>query len=114
MKEARFFCEHCGKEVKVNARICTHCGSFFSAVRCPKCSFSGAGELFLHGCPRCGYAGGFADSNQLETAFEIGLDSHRKSRATGTGMQLPSWFYFVVIAVLGLSFLVLVLIYLNL
>ncbi len=114
MKEARFFCEHCGKEVKVNARVCNHCGSFFSAVRCPKCSFSGAGELFLHGCPRCGYAGGFGDSDQLETAFEFSLDSPGRRRSAGSGIQLPSWFYLVAIGVLGLSFLVLVLIYLNL
>jgi len=114
MKEARFFCEHCGKEVKASARVCTHCGSFFSAVRCPKCSFSGAGELFLHGCPRCGYAGGAGDTDQIETAFEFSLDSPSKRRNSGSGIQLPPWFYFVVIGVLGLSFVVLVLIYLNL
>jgi hypothetical protein len=113
MKEARFFCEHCGKEVKSSARVCTHCGSFFSAVRCPKCSFSGAGELFLHGCPRCGYAGGTVDSEQQETAFEFSLGSRNK-RTAPAGLQLPPWFFLVAIVVLGLSFLVLVFIYLNL
>ena len=56
----RFYCADCGEPVPEKARKCTHCGSIFTAVRCPKCSFEGKGELFESGCPACGYlvAGG--------------------------------------------------------
>lgn len=53
---AKYFCENCGKEVAANARFCPHCGRFFSAVRCPKCDYSGAVTAFKKGCPRCHYA----------------------------------------------------------
>ncbi|MDA8411931.1 MAG: zinc ribbon domain-containing protein [Treponema sp.] len=56
MKTPRYFCEHCGAEVKANARICPKCGRFFSAVKCPKCGFVGESEDFRAGCPVCGYA----------------------------------------------------------
>lgn len=54
----RFFCEHCGAEVKRNADRCSACGKFFSSVRCPKCGFVGAEDLFSDGCPACGYSAG--------------------------------------------------------
>ncbi len=56
MKTPRYFCEHCGAEVKGNARICPRCGRFFSSVKCPKCGFVGVSEDFRAGCPVCGYA----------------------------------------------------------
>ncbi|HOM23566.1 MAG: zinc ribbon domain-containing protein [Treponemataceae bacterium] len=52
----RFFCEHCGEEVPRNARVCPHCGRFFVHVRCPRCGFVGAEDLFKEGCPVCGYS----------------------------------------------------------
>ncbi|MEI6874795.1 MAG: zinc ribbon domain-containing protein [Spirochaetota bacterium] len=58
MKTARYFCEHCGGEVKGSARICSHCGRFFSSVKCPKCGSSGKASEFRFGCPVCGYAEG--------------------------------------------------------
>lgn len=55
MKRPRYYCEHCGAEVKRNSKICPHCGSFFSSVKCPKCEYSGRVSEFDHGCPVCGY-----------------------------------------------------------
>ncbi len=56
MKKPRYFCEHCGAEVKRDAIICPHCGRFFSSVKCPKCNYSGIVDEFEFGCPVCGYA----------------------------------------------------------
>jgi hypothetical protein len=56
VKEPRFFCEHCGAEVRRDARVCPRCGHFFSSVKCPKCGYSGKPDDFIGGCPSCGYA----------------------------------------------------------
>lgn len=53
----RFFCMSCGKEVDAESDACPSCGKLFRAVRCPKCSFTGEGELFIDGCPNCSYGG---------------------------------------------------------
>jgi len=55
-KEAKFFCESCGSEVKKNDKVCSTCGKFFAAVKCPKCGRTGSTEEFQSGCPTCGYA----------------------------------------------------------
>lgn len=55
LKEARFYCEHCGHEVPFNAAICSHCKKTFDAVKCPVCNFSGPPDKFLNGCPQCGH-----------------------------------------------------------
>ncbi len=56
MKRPRYFCEHCGLEVRKNAKICPRCGRFFSSVKCPRCGYTGQAEDFEAGCPVCGYA----------------------------------------------------------
>ena len=56
LKSAKFFCENCGAEVPQNARVCRHCGRFFSSVRCPQCGTTGGPNKFTNGCPTCGYA----------------------------------------------------------
>ena len=56
MKSPHYFCEHCGAEVKRDAKLCPKCGRFFSSVKCPKCDYSGAVSEFDSGCPVCGYA----------------------------------------------------------
>jgi hypothetical protein len=56
LKTPRYYCEHCGAEVKGSARICPKCGRFFSSVKCPKCGTAGKVEDFRYGCPVCGYA----------------------------------------------------------
>lgn len=58
LKEARFYCEHCGHEVPFNAAICPHCKKTFDAVKCPVCQFSGPPDRFLNGCPSCGHLSG--------------------------------------------------------
>jgi RNA polymerase subunit RPABC4/transcription elongation factor Spt4 len=62
VKTPRYFCEHCGAEVKGNARICPKCGRFFSSVKCPRCAYVGVAEDFRFGCPVCGYAEGMNDA----------------------------------------------------
>jgi len=56
LKRPRYFCEHCGLEVRKNAKICPRCGRFFSSVKCPRCGYTGQAEDFESGCPVCGYA----------------------------------------------------------
>ena len=52
----KYYCEFCGSLVRLGDRICPHCGSFFSQVRCPACQFQGESHLFRQGCPVCGFA----------------------------------------------------------
>jgi len=58
MKQPKYFCEHCGSEVGRKAKVCPHCGRFFSSVKCPHCGHVGVADDFLGGCPGCGYAEG--------------------------------------------------------
>ncbi|WP_407425831.1 zinc ribbon domain-containing protein [Treponema sp.] len=57
-QSAKFFCENCGAEVPQDAKVCKHCGKFFSSVRCPVCGETGTPGKFSNGCPKCGYAVG--------------------------------------------------------
>ncbi|MDC7225571.1 MAG: zinc ribbon domain-containing protein [Spirochaetales bacterium] len=52
----KFYCDNCGTKVSRNAAKCPHCGRFFKSVRCPSCGLTGPADLFLDGCPSCGYA----------------------------------------------------------
>ena len=107
MKQASFFCDNCGKPVPLDAQECPHCGSRFTAVQCPQCSFVGKGELFSEGCPECGYLSPTTGSEPLVFApnaapnVEAGarkatpqdgglkpLPAYRKSTS-----RLPGWFY---------------------
>jgi RNA polymerase subunit RPABC4/transcription elongation factor Spt4 len=56
VKKPKYYCEHCGLEVRRDARICPRCGRFFSSVKCPKCGYVGQADEFDSGCPVCGYA----------------------------------------------------------
>lgn len=53
--KARFYCANCGTEVPPRTDRCPQCGKFFRAVTCPKCGFEGDVNVFLKGCPVCGY-----------------------------------------------------------
>ena len=53
--KARYYCGNCSQEVSSNASQCPYCGSSFTAVRCPKCSYEGKAAEFRDGCPVCGY-----------------------------------------------------------
>ncbi len=115
-----FYCENCGKGVGPNARVCPHCGRFFSAVKCPACNFSGEVALFLAGCPNCGYTG----AGRSEQRFEV-VDLGRGGRARRSGRsakrywnrergERPRWLFALTMSILAASFLVLVWIYLRL
>ncbi|GHV01661.1 hypothetical protein FACS189485_00440 [Spirochaetia bacterium] len=56
MKKPHFFCDNCGAEVDRDTKLCPKCGRFFAAIRCPRCGFTGTEELFVSGCPKCGYS----------------------------------------------------------
>jgi len=53
--KARYYCGNCSQEVSPNAAVCPHCGSSFTGVKCPKCSYEGKPNEFRDGCPVCGY-----------------------------------------------------------
>jgi DNA-directed RNA polymerase subunit RPC12/RpoP len=53
--KARYYCGNCSREVSSNSSTCPYCGSSFTAVRCPKCSYEGRPAEFRDGCPACGY-----------------------------------------------------------
>ena len=114
-QSAKFFCENCGAEVPQNARVCRHCGKFFSSVRCPVCGTTGSPSKFANGCPKCGYAVGQGNNvvppSQKETmasrkskkALLDAIDSRnpRGRRRNGDG-SLPVWSYFAICGILVL------------
>ncbi len=117
MKRARFFCENCRNEVRWDAKVCPHCGRFFSSVKCPSCEFVGESRFFVFGCPNCGYAGGEAfvtregeitPGSDVETYSLETFDIARQARKT----QIPRWVYPLAIGILLTTFTVLVIIYL--
>jgi len=115
-KRSRFFCENCGGEVKANAKVCPHCGRFFSAVRCPVCGFTGESHLFVRGCPNCGYAGMEDEARSRKGGFEIYDVDHLsgKQPARKSGGGVPSWVYWLAMALLGAFFLIMAVIYVRL
>jgi hypothetical protein len=116
---AKFFCENCGAEVPENARICKHCGRFFSSVRCPHCGASGSASMFNKGCPCCGYAmnniqtvsytarNGDTDrklfsltkKRKLEKTFKIYMK--KKSSISQSDNSLPAWIYIITSCILA-------------
>lgn len=118
MKASKFYCENCGAEVRHNTKVCPKCGRFFSAVRCPKCAFTGDASLFRQGCPSCGYAGSLGDSPSDAEEFSVvqELGGSGKGWSAGKRRQSPSapaWVYWLAMGILGATFALLVLIYLN-
>ncbi|HUX11565.1 MAG TPA: zinc ribbon domain-containing protein [Spirochaetia bacterium] len=118
MKRARFFCENCRNEVRWDAKVCPHCGRFFSSVKCPSCEFVGESRLFVFGCPNCGYAGGEAFISR-EAAIAPGPDVETypletfDAAATRGGTRIPPWVYPLAIGILLTTFTVLVIVYLT-
>ena len=118
-QNAKFFCENCGSEVPQNARMCRHCGRFFSSVRCPVCGTTGSNEKFVNGCPNCGYAVGkgkiipppakenHAVPRKTKKDFISAIDSRspyfsakkKKGQADGA---LPLWSFFLITSVFAI------------
>ena len=94
MKTAQFYCEQCKKPVSQDTKRCPFCGIYFSAIKCPECSFAGEPALFSDGCPLCGYTG--------KTELTTDKKKVRKNR------NLPEWFY-TGSAILLITFLIVLL-----
>lgn len=125
LKSAKFFCENCGAEVPQNARVCRHCGRFFSSVRCPQCGTTGGPNKFTNGCPTCGYAFNSEKSkgskqkklaNEKKASRKSRKDLRNaidsRSRVLGFSRNysddsLPIWVYFITfLGVLFILFLI--------
>jgi hypothetical protein len=88
--KARYFCEHCGTEVRAGAAVCPSCGSVFTAVRCPECGYEGRAPEFHAGCPVCGY--------RNRTAEDAPAPPSRAARGLPA---MSARFYRITIMVLG-------------
>ena len=97
---ARFFCDHCGEEVRRNSDRCPKCGRYFAFVRCPQCGFTGEENRFAKGCPVCGYCAVKQDK------APSGASNPKSSKLMAAG-KLPLWVY--IVAALGLVIVGLVL-----
>jgi hypothetical protein len=114
MKKHLFFCEHCGTPVPIRAKTCPHCGRYFNAVKCPRCSFVGSPGLFEDGCPQCGYLSDNKDtgSSRADNRFQDITDHFVKEHSEVVeetekpekpGRDFPSWLYWVIgLGLLGL------------
>ena len=116
-KQAKFFCENCGAEVGQNSRLCTQCGRFFAAVRCPACGKTGSSNAFIKGCPSCGYAGKKNDIAAEKSGSSNKADGKghfffhkkngngsrgfklRQSRQPAKESSLPGWIYALTFSV---------------
>lgn len=129
IKAAKFFCENCGAEVPQNAKVCRHCGRFFSSVRCPKCGLTGRPDTFTNGCPECGYAFSLSEKNTNKESGRLNKilpekrssavsrkrllkiikmrqnDYDIKSSLTGDD-TLPFWIYFFTVFILAIIILI--------
>ncbi|HUZ18346.1 MAG TPA: zinc ribbon domain-containing protein [Spirochaetia bacterium] len=106
MKEAVFYCESCNHPVPLESEVCPHCGSRFTAVQCPKCSFVGEAPQFVNGCPQCGYLSPEQKRTRVSaraaTVDEVGARPARgvqkrlpaePTKSIRRESRLPGWFY---------------------
>ncbi|WP_147635104.1 zinc ribbon domain-containing protein [Treponema pectinovorum] len=120
-QKPKFFCENCGEEVPKDAKICKHCGRFFSSVKCPQCGASGNPDKFSNGCPVCGYSAGMSSNTakqkksffknkrptrNAKKALLSAIDERYESINGFTQKQynadesLPWWLYLLIFTVL--------------
>ncbi len=79
----KFFCDNCGTQVDKNETRCPKCGRYFRSVKCPKCGTSGSPDMFVNGCPSCGYAEERLYENQDFYDFGSTNDGSRSGRLAG-------------------------------
>ncbi len=126
MKHTTFYCENCAKPVPLDAEECPHCGSRFTAVQCPQCSYIGKAKLFANGCPECGF---LAPDGEPGPKFHVtyadeALEEPSAGGAASSGEELkpipayrrstsrlPGWFYslasvLLLALLIGLLFLI--------
>lgn len=84
-EKRQYYCEKCGEPVSESAKRCPHCGRVFYAVRCPNCNFTGNAELFVSGCPLCGYH----------------ITGKERPAPSGNRKKDRKWFYRVAAVLLG-------------
>lgn len=118
-KKAKFFCENCGAEVPKDAKMCRHCGRFFSSVRCPQCGENGSPEKFSNGCPVCGYSTGNISKKSSSSLFKNKKASKTSKKALLSAIDeryesingvpqrqdngdeaLPWWLYLIIFSIL--------------
>jgi hypothetical protein len=92
MKKPHYFCDFCGKEVPGEAKLCPHCGRFFTSVRCPRCGFTATAAKFKFGCPSCGYS----SPGQGGPGAAVPGSRTRKRRGAAAPGPLPVWVFLVV------------------
>lgn len=100
---ARFFCDHCGTEVRRDSDCCPRCGRAFAFVRCPQCGFSGEEGLFKKGCPVCGYctADGAGGTNGTNGTPGRSAGPERTGKPLVPAGKLPLWVYVIALLALG-------------
>ena len=130
-----FFCENCGAEVREGDEVCTECGAFFVAIKCPRCGFRGKQHRFSRGCPACGYlsqevrttrpnlkrGGRVPRTAEASTAGSHDAAPREKGGTPSTsrrdarqGASMPSWIFWLILALLAASFGVLAWVYTGL
>lgn len=82
-------------------------------MRCPRCSFSGEADLFVFGCPSCGYDGATGDRGRFEM-YELAEITGRPVRGGRRRIVLPVFLFWLAMGILGIAFVVLILLYANL
>ncbi len=120
MKTPKFFCENCRREVSARDKVCPGCGRFFSDVRCPRCGFTGRGDLFFAGCPGCGYLSpSYKGRKDDESAGGIRIPVSRGAGpddrdAPAPGKHIHPWFFLAVTIGLATILSMLVYVYITL
>ncbi len=115
-RTAKFFCENCGAEVPRNAKVCRHCGRFFSSVRCPQCGKTGTPEQFKNGCPECGYTVENSTKKQKlskekkasvfsKFALKKAINSFNQTQKTSAKRtqsedSLPAWIFVLMVGII--------------